>query len=86
MDPYYGNIFRTDSGNLASIEDIKSDPRIVNQVRSPDTHKGVPYKDFFKNISYLQRSPGFNRGADQQPWPRFKKELKEFFGLNRGTS
>jgi hypothetical protein len=81
MDPYYGNVFRTKDGTLASVEDIERDPTIVDRVSAPATHRGVPYREYFSNIAHVRTHPGFNRGPRQAPWYRLTNEVKRRLGL-----
>jgi hypothetical protein len=80
FDTYYGNYFRNKNGQIASIEDMISDPSLVGQAKNKPIVHGITYVDYFRNLSCID---GFGtlRAELQMPLARLKYELKRRLGL-----
>ena len=72
-------IFRNETGDFASIEDLARNPRIVTAAAGGRTPQGEPYERYFAEIGALR--PGFERMELQKPWQRLKGELRRVFTL-----
>ncbi len=65
--------FRTASGELASLDDLKRDPSIVRRAGANRLVDGVPYDEHFERLG--QVTPKFLRMEEQRFWPRLKNEV-----------
>lgn len=85
FDAYYGKYFRTNSGDIAAVEDIINNPSLV---RREDTDKmvigNVPYRDFFSNMNLAQVRKGtVMRPYRQMPLLRAIYEARKLLGVEK---
>lgn len=66
-------VFRTASGGLATLDDLKRDASIIQREGGGRLIDGVPYHEHFAHIGSV--NPRFLRMEDQRFWPRLKNEL-----------
>src|SRR5262249_19001416 len=66
-------VFRTASGQLASLDDLKRDASIALRAGAGRLVDGVPYHEHFAQIRDVD--PRFGRMEDQRLWPRVRNGL-----------
>lgn len=66
-------VFRTSSGELATLDDLKNDPSLVSRAAAGRFVDGVPYHEHFQRLGEM--TPKFLRMEDQRLLPRLKHEL-----------
>ena len=74
FDPYFGNCFINESGQIASIKDILLKPDLVNSAPYQPIIKGIRYREFFAGLSTIEDKE-FLRGRMQMPFYRLIYEL-----------
>ena len=67
--------FRRQSGELATLDDLKRDASLIERAGNGLRIDGVPYHEHFQHLR--DTTPTFLRMEDQRPWPRLKHELSE---------
>jgi hypothetical protein len=77
FDPYYGNTFRHGDGRLASWQELTTNPTIASWAPNQPKVYGLSYHIYFEGLVGLEPSMGWSRALLQQPWPRFKYELRQ---------
>lgn len=75
FDVFHGNYFLNASGEIASIEDLMANPRLVLQAKGPPSVRGVTYLNIFEGLE----PPGpvdMVRGEHQMPGRRLVREIR----------
>jgi len=77
FDAYYGIYFRTNGGDIASVDDIVKDSSLIKG-KGIDTISimGVPYDEFYHNLKPIT-IPMTSRAEKQMPLKRILFELKK---------
>jgi hypothetical protein len=68
-------VFRTSSGELATVSDLQADPSIIRRLGEGVIVDGAPYFEHFQRLSAFH--PSFVRMEKQRFWPRLRDELLE---------
>jgi len=72
LDPYFGVIFRNRDGELATLEEARTDPVVLEMVRPQPIFNGTPYADLVRSERVVLVS---ERGRYQSPWARLMYAL-----------
>jgi hypothetical protein len=75
-------VFHRQDGRLADVEELVSDPALVDAQAGGLIHGGRPYSAFLSRAALMPFDvPHPLRGEMQQPWPRIRFELGRVAGL-----
>lgn len=66
-------VFRSSSGELATLQDLVADPTIIRRAGAAIVVDDAPYHEHFSRLEEV--TPSFLRMEDQRFWPRLKNEL-----------
>ena len=77
-----GIVFRTPTGALAAVEDLVSDPWVVQSVAANRVYYSRPYISFFEGFR-PPTPPDLLRSEEQMVWPRAFYRVKRLVGLGR---
>jgi hypothetical protein len=66
-------VFRKPSGELATLNDLQTDPSLIKENGSGVMVDGSPYEEYFVDLKSYR--PSFVRMEKQRVWPRLKDEL-----------
>jgi len=67
LDPYFGVVFRNRDGELATPEEARTDPAVLEAIHPRPAVGGTPYADFVRSGRVVLVS---ERGRYQSPWAR----------------
>ncbi|MFA5142554.1 MAG: hypothetical protein WC522_00110 [Candidatus Omnitrophota bacterium] len=84
FDSYNKKYFRTNSGEIAGVEDLASDRSIIDKDDiAGRLYGGVPYKEFYYNLKPWADEAKTMRSEKQMPLKRFIFEMKKSFGIEK---
>lgn len=79
FDPFAGNYFRNNEGEIASIEDIMHDLSLVERAKNKPVLHGIEYISFFENLTVIDLS-GVMKAAKQVPLKRMIYGIRKLYG------
>ena len=82
FDPFHGKYFINKQGKIASIQDIISNPSLVDRKQNSFLANGVEYFRYFEDLS-TYNVEGFLRAQKQMPLQRVAYEIKKVLGITR---
>ena len=80
FDMANGMMFERNTGHLATLKDLLADPSIVHTTANGLVVIGLPYEDFFSDLTPPKINP--LRMKAQHPWQRLKMEFLKFFRIS----